>query len=214
MIFATQDVPIENHDDRKLQLRQHRGGLSIPVENWRDKFHLNDPCGVITASIFLKAGAYKKSEEKRNFILKGMVASIFALCEMRSVDMNSQSPHLPLLDFEIDFDFRNLHSEGKAYDDTMGNFSFDIACSIKNQYKTRYARDITQCLWHMLFEDEKTDMMTLEARLFSEYPAKRDAQRKIASVRQHNQGFTSSVGFSFNFLEKTNYEICRLSTSG
>merc|ERR1712037_304011 len=87
---------------------------------------------------------------------------------------------------------------------------FDIACSIKNQYKTRYARDITQCLWHMLFEDEKTDMMTLEARLFSEYPAKRDAQRKIASVRQHNQGFTSSVGFSFNFLERTNYEICEI----
>jgi len=208
-------VPIEKHNDRKLQLKHHRGGLSIPVEGSREKFFLDDPCGVITASIFLKAGAYKEPSERKTFICKAMVASIFALCEMRSVDDNSTSPHIPLLDFEIDHDFRNVHSERKAYENTMGNFSFDIACSVKNEIKKRHANDIVQkCLWNMLFEDEETGMMTLEARLFSEYPAKRDSQKELASVRNHNQGFTSSVGFSFNFIEKTNYKLCKLSILG
>jgi len=211
VIFATQDVKIENHNDRKLELKQHKGGLSIPVEHSRDKFYLDDPCGVITASIFLKAGAYKRPEERSGFINKAMVASIFGLCEMRSVDNNSISPYIPLLDFEIEHDYRNIHSERKAYEDTMGNFSFDIGCSVKNENKNRNARDIIQkCLWNMLFEDKETGMPALDARIYSEYPAKRDCQRDLASVRQHLQGFTSSVGFSFNFIEKTKYKLCEI----
>jgi len=211
VIFATQDVRIESQNDRKLQLKQHRGTLSIPVEHSRDKFYSNDPCGVITASMFLQSGAYKNPDERNTFISKAMVASIFALCEMRSVDLNSISPYMPLLDFEIDHDYRNVHSEEKTYENTMGNFSFDIGCSIKYENKGRYANDIIQkCLWNVLFEHPETGMVTLDTRIYTEYPAKRDCQRELATVRGFNQGFTSSVGFSFNFLEKKTYKLCEI----
>ncbi|CAG5094318.1 Oidioi.mRNA.OKI2018_I69.XSR.g13448.t1.cds [Oikopleura dioica] len=49
--------------------------------------------------------------------------------------------------------------------------------------------------------------MTLESRLFQEYPAKRETRKELNSsrstIRRNNQGFTRSVAFSFNFVEET-----------
>ncbi|CAG5094317.1 Oidioi.mRNA.OKI2018_I69.XSR.g13447.t1.cds [Oikopleura dioica] len=115
-IFETQDTEIEAHDDRKQQLKHFHGGLSIPVSRG-EEYKMTDPCGVLTASIKLREG-YKNPRERKTFICKAMIASIFGMCEMRSTSVyKSIHKNLPLLDFEVDFDFRNLHgnfSEGNV----------------------------------------------------------------------------------------------------
>ncbi|CAG5094330.1 Oidioi.mRNA.OKI2018_I69.XSR.g13456.t1.cds [Oikopleura dioica] len=173
-IFETQDIKIEAHDNRKQQLKHFHGGLNIPVSRG-EVYKMTDPCGVLTASIKLHDD-YKNPTERQRFICKAMVASIFGMCEMRVVNKNSISPRLPLLDFEVDFDFRNLHgnfSDGNvSYENTMGNFSFDINYLITKKQKIQEAKGIHDYIWKQFFEDEQTNLMTFESRIFEEYPAK------------------------------------------